>query len=42
MADGHRQLETLGRKMGLDVTAFGDVLKPPSEGAARGLAGIAA
>lgn len=38
MADGHRQLETLGRKMGLDVTSFGDVLKPPAEGAARGLA----
>lgn len=34
VADGHRQLEVLGRKLGIDVTDFGDVLKPP-EGESR-------
>ncbi|MDE8652257.1 hypothetical protein [Novosphingobium album (ex Liu et al. 2023)] len=29
MADGHRQLEALGRRLGIDVSSFGDVLKPP-------------
>jgi hypothetical protein len=42
MAEGHRQLETLGRKLGFDVSAFGDVLKPPAAADARGLSGLAA
>jgi hypothetical protein len=29
-AHGHRQLEILGRRLGLDPTAYGDGLKPPS------------
>lgn len=30
IAEAHRMLETLGRKLGIDVQAFGDVLKPPA------------
>ncbi|MCW1986003.1 UNVERIFIED_ORG: hypothetical protein M2348_001735 [Sphingomonas sp. R1F5B] len=30
IAEAHRMLETLGRKLGIDVHAFGDVLKPPA------------
>lgn len=30
VAEAHRMLEVLGRKLGIDVEAFGDVLKPPS------------
>jgi hypothetical protein len=30
IAQAHRMLETLGRKLGIDVHAFGDVLKPPA------------
>ncbi|GAA4221644.1 hypothetical protein GCM10022253_28170 [Sphingomonas endophytica] len=29
-AQGHRQLEVLSRRLGLDPTAYGDGLKPPS------------
>lgn len=30
IAEAHRMLEALGRKLGIDVDAFGDVLKPPA------------
>ena len=30
VAEAHRMLEMLGRKLGIDVQAFGDVLKPPA------------
>lgn len=29
MAEGHRLLETLGQNLGMDVEAFGDVIKRP-------------
>lgn len=29
IAEAHRMLEALGRRLGIDVQAFGDVLKPP-------------
>lgn len=29
-AQGHRQLEVLGRQLGIDPTAYGDGVKPPS------------
>lgn len=32
IAEAHRQLEVLGRKLGIEVHAFGDVLKQPSSG----------
>lgn len=35
MAEGHRQLEVLAQKLGIDPEAFGDVVKRPS---ARGAA----
>lgn len=41
-ADSHRQLEILGRKLGIDVSAFGDVLKPPAPQERGDLLGIAA
>ncbi len=34
IAQAHRRLETLAHKLGIDVSAFGDVLKPPAESAA--------
>ena len=37
MAEGHRQLEVLARKLGIDPEAFGDVVKRPS---ARGAASL--
>lgn len=33
MAEGHRQLEVMAQKLGIDPAAFGDVIKQP---AARG------
>lgn len=40
IAQAHRDLEVLARKLGIDVTGFGDVLKPPAaeERKATGLA----
>ena len=37
MAEGHRQLAVLARKLGIDPEAFGDVVKRPS---ARGAASL--
>jgi len=42
MADGHRQLEVLGRKLGIDVSGFGDVLKPQAESRSGPAVGLAA
>ncbi|WP_183618929.1 hypothetical protein [Novosphingobium fluoreni] len=30
IAQAHRELETLAQRLGIDIRAFGDVLKPPS------------
>lgn len=42
IAQAHRDLEVLGRKLGIDPAAFGDVLKPPAEESERRLTGSAA
>lgn len=36
-AQAHRQLELLGRRLGLDTSAYGDVVKPPSASAQKTL-----
>ncbi|MFT4054923.1 MAG: hypothetical protein QM681_10485 [Novosphingobium sp.] len=37
IAQAHRELEALGRKLGIDLSAYGDVMKPPSSESGRGL-----
>jgi hypothetical protein len=41
MAQAHRDLEVLARKLGIDITGFGDVLKEPTSGE-RAMTGLAA
>jgi len=42
IAEAHRQLEYLGRMLGYDVQAFGDVLKPPASPCEANPVGLAA